>query len=168
VRAWAWGFALIPAYTAAALEPRRLHAAFLGLGAIVLLVGVPSCTRFSSEEQSPRRQLLAGEFVAPADPGCYARSSRPPLHAKAMRMPQFWALLGAFLLVAGAIFAMALHLCFGAFGISIPVHDRSILAASLLGFAATAGRFCSGYLYDRNIPFPMSRQASLSVAPSAH
>lgn len=140
------GFALIPGYTQLLVNLGGLHAAFLGLGAIVLLVGVPVIA-FLFKDGPRVDQVLASEFVHPQTAG--AAQDLPGVTAReAMRMPQFWAVLGAFLLVAGAIFAMALHLV-SAVRDTDPVHDRSILAASLLGFAATAGRFCSGYLYDK-------------------
>lgn len=140
------GFALIPGYTQLLLTIVGLHAAFLGLGAIVLFVGLPVVALLFKD--GPRAdQVLVGEFVHPQSAG--AASGLPGVTAReAMRMPQFWALLLAFLLVAGGIFAMALHLVSAVRDID-PVNDRSILAASLLGIAATAGRSCSGYLYDK-------------------
>ena len=140
------GFALIPGYTQLLLNLGGLHAAFLGLGAIVLFVGMPVVAILFRD--APRAdQIAVGEFAQPHRAG--AAEILPGVTAhEAMQMPQFWALLGAFLLVAGGIFAMALHLVSAVRDID-PAHDRSILAASLLGIAATAGRFCSGYLYDK-------------------
>jgi len=140
------GFALIPAYTQLLIDHGGLRIAFLGLGALILLVGAPVVATLLKDR--PRDdQIPVTEFAHPR--GTVVFEELPGVTAReAMRMPQFWALLSAFLLVAGAIFAMALHFVSAIRDID-PLHDRSILAAALLGMSATLGRLFSGYLYDK-------------------
>jgi len=157
------GFALIPAYTQLLLNLGGLHAAFLGLGAIVLLVGVP-VVAFSSRTV-PASTVAGWGVRAPADPG--ATQDLPGATAReAMRMPQFWALLGAFLLVAGAIFAMALHLVSAVRDID-PCMIDPFWQPPCWDLQQRPGGSAQAISTTR-YSFPMSRQASLSVAPSAH
>jgi MFS family permease len=143
------GFALIPGYTQLLVNRVGLGGAYVGLGALVLALGVPVVALLLQDRPRPE-QLSAIETSSDhAD-----ASELPGLTAReAGRTPQFWAILGSFMLVAGAIFALALHLIPAIEDIDAN-RGHAILAASLLGIAATLGRLCSGYLYDKIfVPF---------------
>jgi MFS family permease len=143
------GFTLVPAYTQFLLNHGSAHTAYIGLSALVLLIGLPVVGVLLQNEPLPQERQAAEYPVRTAE-------SDGALHAgatiaEAARMPQFWAILLIFAAVGGAVYGVALHLVSIVRAID-PVHDHAILAATLFGAMGIVGRLCAGPLYDRVFP----------------
>jgi MFS family permease len=140
------GFALIPSYTQFLIDHGGLQVCYTGLAALILLVGLPVVWIFM--QNKPRDdQVPPGEFKAAED----LTGSRPlegATSGQVLRMPQFWAILCIFALVGGAVYGVALHLVPIVRAID-PLHDHSILAATLFGIMGIVGRLGAAFLYDR-------------------
>ena len=139
------GTVIIPILVQAMIQTVGWRAAYLGLGATVLLISVPA---------------IFGLIKRPPDLGPPAPTGRSVEHqphrppgfglsaAQAMRSPKFWAISAALFLVANVIVGLQLHLfpLLKDRGLSVPVATSAVTVA---GIAMVAGRLISGLAMDR-------------------
>lgn len=140
------GFTFVPLYTQFLVDRGGLFAAFTGLAAAILGIGLPVILLFFRDAPRPE-QVRPEEFTATVAKG-EAGELQGATARVAVRMPQFWAILVIFTVVAASAYGIALHLVSIVRGIDA-AHDQSILAATLFGLMAVFGRLIAGLLYDR-------------------
>jgi MFS family permease len=129
------GAALVPQFTQFLVANAGWRGAYLGLAALVLVIGFPAVALAMRERGAPGRLAAAGAL-----PGDSV--------AQACRNPCFWKIAVAFFAVALAANGAIAHV--------VPLLvDRGISpkvaagAMAFAGLALTVGRLCAGYLLDR-------------------
>lgn len=142
------GSAVLPQVVQSVTSAYGWREAYLGLGAIVLIVSLPILFKWVRDDPSDLGLRPDGEILqqpvsrAPrrAVPGFTAR--------EAVRCPEFWLMIGLFAMVGLITAAIIAHL--------IPLMiDRgaspaqAAAAQSLLGLSLIFGRILAGYLMDR-------------------
>jgi MFS family permease len=130
--------ALLPAYVNALVARGGWQAAYLGLAALPLVLGLPLTFLFFRDPPA------VGE-AADAPPDTLAGSHR---FAEALRTRCFWQMSIAFFVAALAIASVIVHAVPLLTGRGISASTAAWLAG-LIGIAVTAGRLVSGYLLDR-------------------
>jgi MFS family permease len=130
--------ALLPTYIGLLVAAYGWQAAFLGLAALPLVLGMPLTFAFFRE---PEEAGAAGQGAPAVDSGGFTL-------AQALSTRCFWQMALSFSVVAVAISAVNVH--------AVPLlTDRGIsrgtaaALAGLIGLAVTAGRLVSGFLLDR-------------------
>ena len=130
--------ALLPTYVGQLVAAYGWQAAFLGLAALPLILGMPLTFAFFRE---PEEAGAAGQAAPAVDTGGFTL-------AEALATRCFWQMALSFSVVAVAISAVNVH--------AVPLlTDRGIslgtaaALAGLIGLAVTAGRLVSGFLLDR-------------------
>lgn len=139
------GFALVPAYTQFLVDRGGAAAAYIGLGALILFVGVPIVALFF--RNGPRAvDLEAAEFGTHRGAG--PDSLEGASASQALRMYQLWILLIVYACAAGSVYGTAIHLVPAVQHID-PSGGKAVLAATLFGITAMVGRVVAGFLCDR-------------------
>ncbi|MGH8139884.1 MAG: MFS transporter [Steroidobacteraceae bacterium] len=135
------GMAVTPPYTELLIEHMGWRAGFVGLAALPLLIGIPIAV-FGLREA--RGDVPVADTGIPASQVAHAGLTRP----QAMRGPVFWMLFAVFLIIAGAMTGLELHLVplLGDRGFTPMV---AALALSFLNFIAIFARVGAGYLFDK-------------------
>jgi predicted MFS family arabinose efflux permease len=141
------GFAIVPPLSQAGIDMFGWQGAYLALGAIILVLGVP-CIALLVRNSPEQMNLLPDGDDMPAE-----TSRTQPLVSgfkmgEAIMMKQYWIMLFIFFPVGGVIYAMVVHL--------VPIirevdsgSGLAIQAASLLGISMMAGRIVAGYMFDK-------------------
>ena len=133
---------LLPSYVSALVLQGGWRAAFLGLAALPLCIGLPVSVLLFQERRGPAPGAEAGPAARGALP------DRPDFRlGEALRTRGFWQMSLSFFLAATAVSAVLVH--------TIPLlMDRHVSAAraaavlGLFGLAVSAGRLISGVLLD--------------------
>ena len=130
--------ATLPTYLGYLMVQGGWQAAYLGLAALPLVLGLPLTFLFFREPED--RAIDQGEPAAAVADGSFP-------FARALRTRCFWQMAISFLILALAVSAVMIH--------AIPLlTDRGISAstaaglAALIGGSVTLGRLTSGYLLD--------------------
>ncbi|MEP7245800.1 MAG: MFS transporter [Gammaproteobacteria bacterium] len=153
------GVAVLPFLAQRLLDVGGWRFAYTALGGLVLCASLPVVACTVRERPSGAVKPAAGRLSEPL--------SIDLSEGDALRTRRFWVLLFAFLLLAGAINSVALHL--------VPMvenasHSRStaLLAASVFGAAMLVGRIVTGILIDRYfapyVAATLFAASSLSIA----
>jgi MFS family permease len=145
------GLVFMPVITSTLLEHGDWKFTYAALGMMVLVVGVPIVAVLVREQVKGSDPAAADTAGAPSAANSAARAPGAPSGisvAEALRSSRFWKLVGAFLLLGGAINAIALHLVplIESGGVS---RSNALVAASAFGVAMTLGRLFTGVLVDR-------------------
>lgn len=141
------GFAIMPMLIQTGLDMMGWQGAYLILGGIILLVGVPCIALIVKNTPEEKGLLPDGDKVA-----FETKSIAQPITGytlgEAMKTRQYWLILAIFFPGGGAIYAMAANL--------VPIinevetnPDLAIQAASILGIGMMVGRIGAGYLFDK-------------------
>lgn len=129
------GSILLPLFAQRMIETYGWRSAYLGLGAVALLVGFPLTALFVREKpfglRTAHHPALTGMSVA-----------------QAMRSKVFWILMVSILLYAFSSNAAIAHLAAILTGYGISAHSAAI-ALSVLGATGIAGRLITGHFLDR-------------------
>ena len=101
------GFSVVPALTQWLIDLGGLRLAYFGLAGLILFVGLPTVyliiRDIPRDPQSSRdSRLLRPEASASPESGASIR--------QAVRMRQFWTIMVIFVLAAGSVYGIALHL----------------------------------------------------------
>ncbi len=131
--------AALPTYLRFLMAQGGWQAAYLGLAALPLVLGLPLTYAFFREPEDTAPD--ASMRVSSLDDTSFS-------FARAVRTLCFWQMAAAFLILALAVSAVMIH--------TIPLlTDRGIVAsraaalAALIGISVTCGRLTSGFLLDR-------------------
>jgi MFS family permease len=139
------GFSLVPGYTQFLVDRGGPSLAYLGLAALVLLLGFPVELALLRNRPDP------GEATVEQGTRDVESDRQGPSGASvrdALRMRQLWMIGLIFVVVDGTVYGVALHLVSIVRAID-PGSDRSILAATLFGLTTVVGRVFWGFLFDR-------------------
>jgi MFS family permease len=129
------GSILLPLFAQHTIEEHGWRAAYLGLGALALLVGFPLTALFVREKPSA---LRAANHA----------SSAGMSFSQAMRSRVFWILMPSILLYALSANGTIAHLSAILVGYGVANHSAAI-ALSVLGASGIVGRIVTGHLLDR-------------------
>ena len=139
------GFSVVPGYTQILVDRGGPQLAYLGLAALVVLLGAPTVFRLLRD----RPDVGEAGVERPAQETASAREDLPGASfSEALRMRQLWMIGLIFVIVGGTVYGVALHLVPVVRAID-PARDRSILAATLFGLTTIFGRVFWGFLFDR-------------------
>jgi len=128
------GAMLFPPIAQALIAGYGWRAAYIVLGALVLVLGIPLTALFVRErpgESLERRTILDGMTVA-----------------QGLRSPAFWILIATLLLSSVSMNGAITHLSPLLTDRGVPAANAA-LAASMLGLASFFGRLITGFLLDR-------------------
>jgi predicted MFS family arabinose efflux permease len=130
----ATGAIVFPPLAQALIDAYGWRSAYLGLGAMTLLLGLPLTIAFVRENPSagsPAESTAVGFTVA-----------------QAVRAPAFWIIVSSLFLGAISVNGALTHLSPLLTDRGVPA-QQAALVASALGFAGFAGRLLTGFLLDR-------------------
>jgi MFS family permease len=139
------GFSLVPGYTQLLVDHGGPSLAYLGLAALIVLLGFPAALGLLRDRPDPGEAIV--ELPTPDAESAHGGLSGASVH-DALRMRQLWMIGLIFVIVGGTVYGVALHLVPIVRAID-PVRDRSILAATLFGLTTVFGRVFWGFLFDR-------------------
>jgi MFS family permease len=146
------GTVIIPVLSQIMIQTLSWRAAYVGLGAIVLIVSVPSI--FGLIRRPPTvDDISRGDGSAAAAPVVRVRAKAA---MDAIRSGKFWLILTAMFLVANVILGLSLHLfpILKDRGLSVPA---ATTAVTISGVAMMAGRLLGGFAMDH---FPKEKVAA--------
>ena len=140
------GFTFVPGLTQFLVDQGGLGLAYMGLGMIILCTGIPAVALIVRD--TPEQCGLTVDGLEVSTEIKTEKAVTGIGAVEAMRVPQFWVIIGIFTLGSGTVYALALHL------VSIvramePDSDIAILAASLIGIMMIVGRVLAGYTFDK-------------------
>lgn len=140
------GFAIVPFLTKLLVDQGGLGFAYTGLGLVVLCVGIPVVSLLVRD--TPEQCGLTVDGLEETNAPGGEKPIRGISAAQAVRVPQFWIIIGIFTLGSGTVYAITLHLISIVRSIE-PDPDVSIIAASLIGIMMITGRVLAGYIFDK-------------------
>jgi MFS family permease len=129
------GSILLPLFAQHTMDAYGWRAAYLGMGAVALVVGFPLTALFVREKPSALRAINHS-------------SSEAMSVGQAMRSSVFWILMPSILLYALSANGIIAHLSAILTGYGVAPHGAAI-ALSVLGASGIAGRIVTGHLLDR-------------------
>lgn len=143
------GFAVVPLLTKLLVDQGGLGLAYTGLSLVILCIGIPVVALLVRD--TPEQCGLTVDGLEVTNDTGSKRPIKGISAAGAIRVPQFWIIIGIFTLGSGTVYAITLHLVSIVRSIE-PASDLSILAASLIGIMMIVGRVFAGYIFDKINP----------------